>query len=139
MRSLSALPYRAERRLGERSPRIPGVTQRHAGLAGQHRRSALCLLAYIYLAVAVALDRDTHADLEIGLIPVTVPEMLRMLRGTVISPPRRDPRPPPALVAVATPPPVASQPSPPALECLRRCHTVITTNYRCRNYGLTPD
>ena len=55
-----------------------------------HRWSALCLLACIYLAVTVALDRDTHAGLEIGLIPVTIPEMLRMLRGTVIPPPRRD-------------------------------------------------
>jgi SRSO17 transposase len=55
-----------------------------------HRWSALCLLACIYLAVAVAMDRDAHAGLEIGLIPVTIPEMLRMLRGTVIPPPRRD-------------------------------------------------
>ena len=55
-----------------------------------HRWSALSLLACMYLAVAVALDRDTHAGLEIGLIPVTIPEMLRMLRGTVIPPPRRD-------------------------------------------------
>ena len=44
----------------------------------------------MYLAVAAALDRDAHADLETGLIPVTIPEMLRMLRGTVIQPPRRD-------------------------------------------------
>ncbi len=55
-----------------------------------HRWSALCLLACMYLAVAVALDRDTHPGQEIGLIPVTIPEMLRMLRGTVIPPPRRD-------------------------------------------------
>ena len=55
-----------------------------------HRWSALCLLAFTYLAVAAALDRDAHADLETGLIPVTIPEMLRMLRGTVIQPPRRD-------------------------------------------------
>ena len=55
-----------------------------------HCWSALCLLACMYLAVAVALDRDAHAALEIGLIPVTIPEMLRMLRGTVIPPPRRD-------------------------------------------------
>ncbi len=55
-----------------------------------HRWSALCLLACMYLAVAVAVDRDTHAGLEIGLIPVTIPEMLRMLRGTVIPPPLRD-------------------------------------------------
>jgi len=55
-----------------------------------HRWSTLCLLAYIYLAVAAALDRDAHAGLEVGLIPVTIPEMLRMLRGNVIPPPRRD-------------------------------------------------
>ncbi len=55
-----------------------------------HRWSALCLLACMYLAVAAALDRDAHAGLEIGLIPVTIPEMLRMLRGTVIPPPCRD-------------------------------------------------
>jgi SRSO17 transposase len=55
-----------------------------------HRWSALCLLACMYLAVAVALDRDARVSLEIGLIPVTVPEMLRMLRGTVIPPPRQD-------------------------------------------------
>jgi SRSO17 transposase len=55
-----------------------------------HRWSALCLLVFTYLAVAVALDRDARAGLEIGLIPVTIPEMLRMLRGTVIPPPRQD-------------------------------------------------
>jgi len=54
-----------------------------------HRWSALCLLACMYLAVTVALDRDSHAGLETGLIPVTIPEMLRMLRGTVIPPPLR--------------------------------------------------
>jgi SRSO17 transposase len=55
-----------------------------------HRWSALCLLACMYLAVAAALDRHAHAALETGLIPVTIPEMLRILRGTVIPPPRRD-------------------------------------------------
>jgi hypothetical protein len=30
------------------------------------------------------MDRDTHAGLEICLIPVTIPEMLRMLRGTAL-------------------------------------------------------
>jgi SRSO17 transposase len=74
------------------------LSKQAAGLdAGQvirwrswHRWSALCLLAFMYLAVAAALDRDAHAGLETGLIPVTIPEMLRMLRGTVIPPPRRD-------------------------------------------------
>ena len=57
-----------------------------------HRWTAVCLLAYIYLAVAVALQRDHDAgsDLDAGLIPITVPELLRLLRDTVIPPPRRD-------------------------------------------------
>jgi hypothetical protein len=56
------------------------------------RWTALCLLAYIYLAVAVAVQRqhDASSGLDAGLIPVTVPELVRLLRGTVISPPRRD-------------------------------------------------
>jgi hypothetical protein len=56
-----------------------------------HRWTAICLLAYLYLAVAVALQRqhDAGSGPDAGLIPVTVPELLRLLRGTVI-PPRRD-------------------------------------------------
>ena len=47
-----------------------------------HRWTAICLLAYIYLAVAVAAQRqhDAGSDLDAGLIPVTVPELLRLLR-----------------------------------------------------------
>ena len=57
-----------------------------------HRWTAICLLAYIYLAVAVAMQRQQEAgsDLDAGLIPITVPELLRLLRDTVIPPPRRD-------------------------------------------------
>jgi len=57
-----------------------------------HRWTALCLLAYIYLAVAVALQRqrDASSDLAAGLIPVTVPELLRLMRDTVIPSPRRE-------------------------------------------------
>jgi hypothetical protein len=57
-----------------------------------HRWTAICLLAYIYLAVAVAVQRRQEAgsDLDAGLIPVTVPELLRLLRDIVIPPPRRD-------------------------------------------------
>ena len=57
-----------------------------------HRWTAICLLAYIYLAVAVALQRqqDTGPDLDAGLIPITIPELLRLIRDTVIPPPRRD-------------------------------------------------
>ena len=56
-----------------------------------HRWTAICLLAYIYLAVAVAAQRQHDADcgLDTGLIPVTVPELLRLMRDTVIPPPRR--------------------------------------------------
>jgi len=76
------------------------LTKQVAGLdAGQvirwkswHRWSAICLLAYIYLAVAVASQRehDAGSDIDAGLIPITVPELLRLLRDIVIPPPRRD-------------------------------------------------
>ena len=57
-----------------------------------HRWTAICLLAYIYLAVAVASQRqhDAASGPDTGLIPVTIPELLRLLRDTVIPPPRRD-------------------------------------------------
>ena len=76
------------------------LAQQSTGLdAGQvirwrswHRWTAICLLAYIYLAVAVAVQRQQEAGsgLDAALIPITVPELLRLLRGTVIPPPRRD-------------------------------------------------
>ena len=57
-----------------------------------HRWTAICLLAYIYLAVTAAVQRqhDATSDLDAGLIPITIPELLRLLRDTVIPPPRRD-------------------------------------------------
>ena len=57
-----------------------------------HRWTAICLLAYTYLAVAVAVHRehDADSDLDAGLVPITVPELLRLLRDIIISPPRRD-------------------------------------------------
>jgi hypothetical protein len=57
-----------------------------------YRWTAICLLACIYLAVAIALQRqqDASSDPDAGLIPITVPELLRLLRDIVISPPRRD-------------------------------------------------
>src|SRR5499425_3780484 len=44
-----------------------------------HRWTAICLLAYLYLAVAVALQRqhDAASGPDTGLIPVTIPELLR--------------------------------------------------------------
>jgi hypothetical protein len=46
----------------------------------------ICLLAYIYLAIAVAVQRREEAgsDLDAGLIPITVPGLLRLLRDIVI-------------------------------------------------------
>jgi hypothetical protein len=57
-----------------------------------HRWTAICLLARIYLAVALAPQREqeTSSGLDAGLIPVTVPGLPRLLRDTVIPPPRRD-------------------------------------------------
>src|SRR5579872_4057856 len=56
-----------------------------------HRWTAISLLAYVFLAVAAAWQRasDGSAGL-LELIPVTIPELLRQLRGTVIPEPRRD-------------------------------------------------
>ena len=47
---------------------------------------------YIYLSVVVALQRqhDAGSDVEAGLVPITVPELLRLLRDIVIPSPRRD-------------------------------------------------
>jgi SRSO17 transposase len=56
-----------------------------------HRWTAVSLLAYAFLAVAAACQRALDASAGIlGLIPVTVPELLRQLRGIVIPDPRRD-------------------------------------------------
>jgi len=73
------------------------LSKRSTGLdAGQvirwkswHRWTAVCLLAYIYLAVAVAVQRQQEASSspDDGLILVTVPELLRLLRHIVIPPP----------------------------------------------------
>jgi hypothetical protein len=56
-----------------------------------HRRTAISLLAAAFLAVAAACQRarDASAGL-LELIPVTIPELLRQLRGTVIPDPSRD-------------------------------------------------
>jgi hypothetical protein len=56
-----------------------------------HRWTAICLLAYIYLTVTAAQrQQEAGQDLDAGLISITVPELLRLLRDTVIPPPRRD-------------------------------------------------
>jgi SRSO17 transposase len=56
-----------------------------------HRWTAISLLACAFLAVAAACQRTRDGSAAaLGLIPVTIPELLRQLRGTVIPEPRRD-------------------------------------------------
>ena len=56
-----------------------------------HRWTAISLLACAFLAVAAACQRARDGSGSmLGLIPVTAPELLRQLRGTVIPEPRRD-------------------------------------------------
>ena len=56
-----------------------------------HRWTAVSLLAGAFLAVAAACQRAADSSAGIlELIPVTVPELLRQLRGIVIPEPRRD-------------------------------------------------
>jgi SRSO17 transposase len=57
-----------------------------------HRWSTICLLACICLAVTAAAHRATGTDAgrDPELIPLTIPELLRLLRGVVIPQPRRD-------------------------------------------------
>ena len=55
----------------------------------RHRWSCPALLAYTYLAVTTAAERHP-GDPE--LIPITVPELLRLIRGTIVPPPRTDPQ-----------------------------------------------
>jgi hypothetical protein len=58
----------------------------------RHRWTAVSLLACAFPAVAVACQRalDGTAATALGLIPVTIPELLRQLRGTIIPDPCRD-------------------------------------------------
>jgi SRSO17 transposase len=56
-----------------------------------HRWTAITLLAYAFLAVAAVWQRARDGSTaELELVPVTVPELLRQLRGTTIPEPRRD-------------------------------------------------
>jgi hypothetical protein len=72
------------------------LSKRAAGLdsgqvttwASWHRWTAISLLACAFLAVAAAWQRARDVSTGIlGVIPVTVPELLRQLRGTVIPEP----------------------------------------------------
>ena len=81
------------------------------------RWTAISLLAAALLAAAAAWQRARDGSTAaLGLIPITVPELLRQLRGTVIpwALPRQGP--PRRMVPLATPPPV------PARQAHQRWH-----------------
>jgi len=48
------------------------------------------LLALFYRRFGAVNQQAVFAGLEIGLIPITIPELVRLLRDTVIPPPCRD-------------------------------------------------
>jgi hypothetical protein len=99
-----------------------------------HRWTAISLLAYIYLAIAAAVQRQHDPSPELAeLIPITAPALLQLLRGTVIPPPRPDRAHKLHWSYLAATPPAPRPPSPPTLERLRRDHSMITTNYSRRN------
>ena len=100
-----------------------------------HRWTAVSLLAYAFLAVAAACQRALDGSAGIlGLIPVTVPELLRQLRGD------RHPRPPPrqgaprSLVAMAPTPPVPG-PASAGTPTPTRCRD---NDYSCRISAKNP-
>ena len=100
-----------------------------------HRSTAVSLLAYAFLAVAAACQRALDGSAGIlGLVPVTVPELLRQLRGD------RHPRPPPrqgaprSLVAMAPTPPVPG-PASAGTPTPTRCRD---NDYSCRISAKNP-
>ena len=115
------------------------LSKQAAGLdAGQvirwkswHRWTAICLLAYLYLAVAVALQREQDARLRPGrrADPGHRPGAAAALAGHRHPTAPARPAPPAALAGLAAPAPRPSSPS--TLERPRRDNTMITTNYSC--------
>ena len=56
-----------------------------------HRWSTAALVAYAFLAVTAALERDAaDGDQPIDLVPITCHELLRLLRLLILPTPRRD-------------------------------------------------
>jgi hypothetical protein len=59
--------------------------------ASWHRWSTAALVAYAFLAVTAALERDKPDDHRlIDLVPLTCHELLRLLRLLILPTPRRD-------------------------------------------------
>src|SRR5690606_24417127 len=100
-----------------------------------HRWSTMALLAYAFIAVATAYQRQLDGPLaeHLGLVAIAIPELLRQLRGVVIPDPRRDPEHRLTWSHLAATAPISSAPLPPAMAYLRRDNTMITTIYGCRN------
>jgi hypothetical protein len=66
------------------------VSRRASTWTSWHRWTAISLLAAAFLAAAAAWQRARDGGTAaLGLIPVTTPELLRQLRGTIIPWPRR--------------------------------------------------
>jgi SRSO17 transposase len=59
-----------------------------------HRWSTAALAAYAFLAIATALERQDQAGGdtpgEVAMVPISCPELLRLLRLLILPPPRRD-------------------------------------------------
>jgi hypothetical protein len=84
----------------------------------------------------VRRQQDAGSDLEAELIPITVPELLRLLRDTAIPPPRRDRTGCTGRTGAAATSTAPAKPT--TLERLRRGNTMITTNYSCRIFMPSP-
>jgi hypothetical protein len=96
-----------------------------------HRWTAIRLLAYLCLAVTVAVQRQQEAssDPDDGLIRVTVPELLRHRHPATSARPAL----PAALVHVATRHQHRARQAQQRWKHLCRDNTMITTNYSRRN------
>jgi hypothetical protein len=93
--------------------------------------SLISMIAYTILAVTTARSSAViPASAEAKLIPLTLRELLTLLRASVLTPARTGSRPRPALFTVATPSPAPSRRMPPPLERSHRSGNHMTTAIR---------
>jgi hypothetical protein len=110
----------------------------HAGgrsvlLARRHRYTGTLSFYRCRASEPIPLSR-----LIAGMIPITVPELLRLCPTSSSRRPGET-GPPAALVNVAAPPPAPRSPGPPTLERLRRDNTMTTTTYsRLKSAAIRP-